>query len=350
MLEKYIQNLMAETHIPGIALAVVQAGEPVLMKGYGFANIEHSIPATEHTVYEIASIGKTFTAMLTMMLIEDGCISLNDAIVDYLENPPEAWKSVSLKHILSHQSGIASYTDAENYWNITRLDLSKDEILALVADLPLKFQPGEFNAYDNTGYYLLGLMIERVTGKSYAEALHDRIFAPLGMSATRMNDPGEIVLNRAAGYRWEDTTHNLRNKPYYSPSVTYAAGGQLSTIADMVKWEQALQQGNLISQHGLEAMWQPQLSTQGNEWEHLRYAVALGWFVFNYEGRRVVGHNGSILGFASNITRFMDDRITVIVLCNLDNITRPDAISLDIARYFCPQLASMTLQPPRQSN
>lgn len=145
--------------------------------------------------------------------------------------------------------------------------------------------------------------IERVTRQSYAEALRDRILSPLGMTATGMNDPGEIVLHRAAGYRWEHTTETLGNKPYYSPSVTYAVGGQLSTIADLVKWEQALQQGTPIGQSGLEAMWQPQLSTHGNEWEHLRYAVALGCFVFNYEGRRVVGHNGSILGLASNITR-----------------------------------------------
>jgi D-alanyl-D-alanine carboxypeptidase len=349
MLDDCIQNLMAEMHIPGMSIAVVQAGEPVLIKSYGFANIEHSIPATERTVYEIASIGKTLTAMLTMMLVDDGCIALDDTIVDYLENPPEAWKSVSLKHILCHQSGIPSYTDAENYWNITRLDLSKAEVLALVTDLPLKFPPGKFTAYDNTGYYLLGLMIERVTRQSYAEALRDRILTPLGMTATGMNDPGEIVLHRAAGYRWEHTTQTLRNKPYYSPSVTYAAGGQLSTIADLVKWEQALQQGTLISQSGLEAMWQPQLSTHGNEWEHLRYAVALGWFVLNYEGRRVVGHNGSILGFASNITRFMDDHITAIVLCNLDNISRPDVIALEIARYFCPQLINVMLQPPRDN-
>ena len=192
-------------------------------------------------------------------------------------------------------------------------------------------------------------MIERVTRQSYAEALRDRILTFLGMTATGMNDPGENVLHRAADYRWEHTTQTLRNKPYYSPSVTHAAGGQLSTIADLVKWEQALQQGTLISQSGLEAMWQPQLSTHGNEWEHLRYAVGLGPFVLNYQGRRVVGHNGSILGFARNITRFMDDNITAIVLCNLDNISRPDAIALEIAGYFCPQLTNVMLQPPPEN-
>ena len=135
-------------------------------------------------------------------------------------------------------------------------------------------------------------------------------------------------------------------------SITLVQAGEpvpISTIADLVKWEQALQQGTLISQSGLEAMWQPQLSTHGNEWEQLRYAVGLGWFVLNYQGRRVVGHNGSILGFASNITRFMDDNITAIVLCNLDNLSRPDAIALEIARYFCPHLTNVMLQPPPEN-
>jgi len=152
----------------------------------------------------------------------------------------------------------------------------------------------------------------------------------------------------------DDCIQNLMAQmhiPGMSIAVVQAGepGGQLSTIADLVKWEQALQQGTLISQSGLEAMWQPQLSTHGNEWEHLRYAVALGWFVLNSEGRPVVGHNGSILGFASNITRFMDDNITAIVLCNLDKIFRPDAIALEIARYFCPQLKNVMLQPPPEN-
>ncbi|HEY9650339.1 MAG TPA: serine hydrolase domain-containing protein, partial [Coleofasciculaceae cyanobacterium] len=183
MIDDYIQATMAREHIPGLSVAVIQEGEPILVKGYGLANVEHSVPATEDTVYEIASIGKTFTATVTMMLVEEGVISLNDWIVDYLDNPPEAWHPVTLKHILSHQSGIPSYTDAKNYWDITRLDLSKAEILALISELPLKFQPGDYSAYDNTGYYLLGLMLEKVTGQTYGELLRDRIFAPLGMNA-----------------------------------------------------------------------------------------------------------------------------------------------------------------------
>jgi D-alanyl-D-alanine carboxypeptidase len=344
VIDDYIRVTMTQNQIPGLSVAVVQEGEPVLVKGYGLANVEHSVGATEHTIYEIASVGKTFTATITMMLVEEGVISLDEPIIDYLDNPSLAWKTVTIQHILFHQSGIPSYTDAPNYWELTRLDLSKSEILALVTDLPLKFQPGEFSAYDNTGYYLLGLMLEKVTGQSYGDLLRDRIFAPLGMDATVMNDPKEIVPHRAAGYRLLNS--KLVNKPYYSPSVTYSAGGQLSSVADMMKWEQGLCRATLLKQSTLDLMWTAHFPNHRLDWEKLRYVAGLGWWVLNYGDRRVVGHNGSILGFASNITRFIDDKITVILLCNLDKISRPDAIAKEIAGYYCPALSEIGLQPP----
>lgn len=347
VIDDSLQAIMAQHHIPGLSVAVVQEGETVLMKGYGLANIEHTVSATEHTVYEIASIGKIFSAIATLLLVEEDLISLNDSIIDYLDDPPEAWQPVTLRHILTHQSGIPSYTDAPNYWELTRLELSKAEVLGLVSDLPLKFSPGQESAYDNTGYYLLGLMLETVTGKTYGEVLRDRIFAPLGMNATQMNHPAHIVPHRASGYQWRN--NQLYNKPYYSPSVTYSAGGQLSSVADMVKWEKALHNQTLLQPATLEQMWTPYPSARGNEWEDRKYVLGLGWFILNYGDRRVVSHNGSILGFASNITRFIDDRISVIVLCNLDRIARPDAIAKTVAGYYCPSLAELPLQPPEQT-
>ncbi|MDZ8051041.1 MAG: serine hydrolase domain-containing protein [Aulosira sp. ZfuVER01] len=348
VIDNYIQAIITKNQIPGLSVAVLREGKPILVKGYGLANVEHSVPASEKTVYEIASVGKTFTATVTMMLVEEGVISLDEAIAVYLDNLPIAWQSVTIKQILSHQSGIPNYTHAPNYWEITRLDLSKSEILALVTDLPLKFPPGEFSAYDNTGYYLLGLMLEKVTQKSYGNLLRERIFEPLGMNATIMNHPRDIVLHRAAGYRFLEG--KLVNKPYYSPSVTYSAGGQLSSVEDMVRWEQALYGKNLLKQSTLDLMWTPHPANQGDDWEKLRYVAGLGWWILNYSDRRVVGHNGAILGFASNITRFIDDKITVIVLCNLEQISRPDAIAKEIAGYYCSELANIPLQPPLKTN
>lgn len=348
MIDDYIQEIMNKNQIPGLSVAVVREGEGVLVKGYGLANVEHGVPASEKTVYEIASVGKTFTATATMMLVEAGVISLEDAIAQYLDNIPVAWQQVTIKQILSHQSGLPNYTEVANYWEISRQDLSKSEILALVTDLPLKFPPGEFSAYDNTGYYLLGLILEAVTQQSYADLLQQLIFQPLGMSATVMNHPRDIVLHRASGYSFFQG--KLVNKPYYSPAVTYSAGGQLSTVEDMVKWEQALCNATLLQPATLDLMWTPHPANQGGNWEKSRYIAGLGWWVLNYDHRRVVGHNGSILGFASNITRFIDDKITVIVLSNLDKIARPDAIAKKIADYYCPELRKVALQPPIEPN
>ncbi|MEM8780777.1 MAG: serine hydrolase domain-containing protein [Cyanobacteria bacterium P01_G01_bin.49] len=344
MIDEYIRDVMTQKQIPGLSVAVVREGEPILMKGYGIANLEHSVLATEKTVYEVASVGKTFTATVVMMLVEEGVIKLDNAIADYLDNFPSAWYLVKIEHILSHQSGIPDYTEAENYWDITPLDLSKAEILALVKDLPLKFRPGEHYGYDNTGYYLLGMMLEQITGQSYADLIQERLFKPLGMNSTKMNNPREIVPHRASGYRLPKD--KLINKPYYSPSVTYSSGGQLSSIEDMVKYEQELFSPTLLQQSTLDKMWTPHFPLHNEHWQQQRYTAGLGWQIVNYPSKQVVGHNGSIVGFASNITRFIDDRLTVIVFCNLDKISRPDAIAKEIAGYYCPAIASLPIQPP----
>lgn len=348
MIDDYIQNVMTQKQIPGMSVAVIKESKPLLMKGYGIANLEHSIPATEKTVYEVASVGKTFAAFVVMMLIEEGIIDLDKAIADYLDNLPAAWDSVTVKHILSHQSGLPSYTDVDNYWkDIIRYELSQVEIIDLVRDLPLMFQPGEYSSYDNTGYYLLGMMLEQITGRSYADLMHERLFKPLGMNTTRMNNPREIVPHRASGYRLPKD--KLINKPYYSPSVTYSAGGQLSSIGDMVKYERELCNPTLLQQSTLDLMWTPHYSLQRKNWQPERYAgylrVGLGWLMPDYPNKKVVSHNGSIVGFASNITRFIDDRLTVILFCNLDKIIRPDAIAKEIAGYYSPAIASLPIQP-----
>ena len=348
MIDEDIQNIMTEKQIPGMSVAVIKDGKSLLTRGYGIANLEHSVPATEKTVYEVASVGKTFTATVVMMLVEEGTIELDKAIADYLDNLPSAWHSVTVRHILSHQSGLPSYTDVDNYWkDIIRYDLSQAEIIALVKDLPLKFQPGEYCSYDNTGYYLLGMMLEQITGQSYADLMQERLFKPLGMNATKMNNPKEIVPLRASGYRLP--RNQLINKPYYSPSVTYSAGGQLSNIEDMVKYELELFRPTLLKQSTLDLMWTPHFPLYKDNWEKqgiAGYVVAgLGWWMPYYPSRRVVAHNGSIVGFASNITRFIDDRLTVILFCNLDKIIRPDAIAKKIANYYCPALASLPIRP-----
>ena len=349
MIDEYIQNTMTEKQIPGMSIAVIKEGKPLLVKGYGIANLEHSVSATEKTVYEIASVGKTFTAFVVMMFVEAGVIELDGAIANYLDDLPPAWHSVKVRHILSHQSGLPSYTGVENYWTeIIRLNLSQTEIINLVKDMPLMFKPGEYFSYDNTGYYLLGMMLQHITGIDYAELMQERLFQPLDMNSTKMNNPNEIVPHRASGYRLPKD--KLINKPYYSPSVTFSAGGQLSCIEDMVKYERELYNPTLLQQSTLDLMWTHHPSSSRKIWQPERYAgylrAGLGWLMPDYQNKPVVGHNGSIVGFAGNITRFIEDRLTVILFCNLDKIIRPDAIVKEIANYYCPALASLSIQPP----
>lgn len=342
MIDEYITTQMANYPIPGLSAAVVIEGTPVLMKGYGWANLELSVPATEHSVYEIASVSKTFTATTTMMLVENNEISLDDSITRFLDTSPPAWKPITIKHILCHQSGIRDYLGVPEYWQTTRLDVPREQIIGLVSQLPLMFAPGESWSYDNTGYYLLGFMLEKVSGKPYDALLRELIFKPLEMNVTVMNSPAAIIKNRAAGYRLENNT--LYNKEYYSPSGTFSSGGWLSSVADLVKWEAALYSEKLLKRTTLEQMWTPHESVRRNE-HSSGFTQGLGWYIPSYPKRKVVTHNGGIKGFSANMTRFIDDSITVILLCNLECMARPDVISKGIAEYFIPGLASEPLQP-----
>lgn len=347
--DDYIQETLLRENIPGLSVAVMRVGEPLLLCGYGLANVEHSVPAMAQTVYEIASVGKTFTAFVVMMLVEEGAIDLEGAIADYIEDLPEAWRSVKVRHILSHQSGLPNYTKVDNYWTeVCWAQLSRTEVVDLVRDQPLLFEPGTYSSYDNTGYFLLGIMLEKVAGCAYGELMRSRLFEPLGMSATRLNNYDEIVPHRASGYRWVDG--KLVNKPYYSSSVTFSGGGHLSSIEDMVKYEQELLNPTLLKQSTLELMWTYQPPSSGETWEAENYAAhlraGLGWLMPDYAGKHVVGHNGSIVGFASNITRFIDEGITVVLFCNLDKVVRPDALAKEIVGYYSTAIADVSIQPP----
>jgi D-alanyl-D-alanine carboxypeptidase len=327
----YIQDEMQKHHIPGLSLGIIQDDTPLLMKGYGLANVELSVPATKDTVYEIASITKLFTATMVMMFVQDGQIALDDPISTYLPNLPGAWSGITIRHILAHQSGIHSYTNTEKYWQKTRLDISRAEILELVSGLPLDFQPGERQAYDNTGYYLLGFLIEEISGKPYNICLKERIFDPLGMNRTRANDPYEIVAKRAAGYTYRDD--QLKNAEYYSTAGTFSGGILLSTVSDLAKWAGTLYTDTLLNQTNRGLMWTPHKSATANEDEN-GFVLGLGWFLVNHHGRRFAGHNGNIVGFSSSLTHFLDSHLTVITLCNLDTLEMPPEINLGVEAFY----------------
>ena len=329
LVTQFVLEKLKENHVPGCSIAILRDGEVQLMMGFGLANVEHDVPASAETVYEIASITKLFTATAIMQLVQAGKLKLSDPITSHLPDLPTAWSAVTIRHILTHQSGIKSYTAVDAYWDTTRLDISRSAILDLVRDLPLQFTPGTRQAYDNTGYYLLGLLIEAVSGESYGDYLRRHVFAPLGMDDTRVNDPYEIVPRRASGYSVENKT--VRNKVYYSPSGTFSAGVLLSTVVDLAKYAQSLYGDVLLSEPMRRLMWEGVVSAEKNELAN-NFQLGLGWFLVDWkDGRTFAGHNGSIVGFASAFAHFLDDRTTVIVLGNSDQLSAPQLLGFEVA-------------------
>ena len=299
---------MKRHQIPGLSLAVLKNGKILKAKGYGFANMEWSVPATPETVYQLASVTKCFTATAVMQLVEDGKLTLKDRILGHLPDLPKAWSEVTVWHLLTHSSGIKSYTQLAAIADNPTKHFSAAEMIALVADLPLEFRPGERYDYSNTGYYLLGMLIENRSGQSYGAFLEKRIFKPAGMADTRVNDFSEIILRRATGYVFRDG--RIYNGLFVNPSQPFAAGALVTSASDLARWDAALYTDKIVKQSTLQQMWTTaDLGPLSN--------YGLGWGTRKTQGRRYVQHNGGIIGFSTHMRRGLDDGLTIIVLANL---------------------------------
>jgi D-alanyl-D-alanine carboxypeptidase len=337
-IDRYIETEMRKLHIPGVSLAVVRDGRIVKAKGYGLANIEANSAATPKTVYELGSIGKQFTATAVMMLVEEGKISLDDKITKYFPDAPESWNRVTIRQLLTHTSGIQNHVAVPGYLKIFKTDITfettpaRENLLKEFYKLPMEFEPDETWAYDNTGYYLLGFIIEKTSGKSYYQFLKERIFQPLGMNATTNTDPRPFVPNRAAGYEW--VKDKYENRPPLLPTIAFSAGTIVSTVEDMAKWDAALYGEKLLKKSSLEQMWTP---AKGKDKATLPFSYGFGWLIENYHGHRLIHHSGGTFGFSTVIHRFVDDKLTIIILTNhTDRII--DQLSINIARMYIPRL------------
>jgi D-alanyl-D-alanine carboxypeptidase len=336
--DSYIEAQMRRLHIPGVSLAVVRDGKIVKAQGYGLANIEANSVATRKTVYEIGSISKQFTAAAVMLLVEDGKLGLDDKLTRYFPNAPESWDRITIRHLLTHTSGIQNHVAVPGYLNIFKTDISfettprGDELLKEFYKLPMEFEPGETWAYDNTGYYLLGFIIEKAGGKSYHEFLQERIFRPLGMNATADTDPRPVVLNRAVGYEW--VKDKYENRPPLLPTVAFSAGSIISTVEDMAKWDAALYTEKLLKNSSLAQIWTPSRTRDGAV---ASFDYGFGWFIDSYHGRRFVQHSGGTPGFSSVIYRFLDDKLTVIILTNHSDRFL-DQLAIETAGMYVPRL------------
>jgi CubicO group peptidase (beta-lactamase class C family) len=324
----FVNGFLKKRQIPGCAVMVRHEGKVVLSEGYGIANLEHGIRVTPQTVFQSGSMGKQFTAMAVMMLVEEGKLSLDDRVSRHL-SVPSKWARITIRHLLTHTSGLGDYPEdfslQKNY--------TEDELLKMIAAQPLGFGPGEKWNYSNLGYVTLGILIHKVSGAFYGELLQQRIFGPLEMKNTRIINEADIIPNRAAGYVLKEGV--LKNQEWVAPAVNTTADGSLYfTIEDIAKWDEALEAKKLLSPAGFEQMWTPVKLNDGSSAPY-----GFGWGIRKTDsGRTVLEHSGAWQGFAANIARYPEDRLTVAILCNRAGA---DAayIAKKVAEFYVPALA-----------
>jgi CubicO group peptidase (beta-lactamase class C family) len=335
-IDDFVRNEMKQQQAPGLTLAVVRNGEVVKAQGYGLANVEHQVPAKRETVYQSGSLGKQFTATAVMLLVEDGKVKLDDQVSMYLPDTPEAWKGVTIRHLLTHTGGIKEYTSILNL----RVDYTEDELLKKAFDLPLDFPPGEKWKYSNTGYAVLGILVSKVAGKFYGDMLQERVFAPLGMKTARIISEADIIPNRAAGYHF--VKGELKNQDWVAPKVNTTGDGSLYlTVDDLIQWDAALYTEKVLKKTSLDQMWTPAKTNDGKATEY-----GFGWALSTVNGHARIHHGGAWQGFSSYIDRYVDDKLTVIVLMNLAPGGKgrpggnPGKIAAEVAALVEPALAS----------
>jgi CubicO group peptidase (beta-lactamase class C family) len=325
--DAFVQQQMQKQRIPGLALLVVKDGQTLKSKGYGIANLEHQVPVKPETIFQSGSVGKQFTAAAVMMLVEEGKLALEDPIGKHL-TVPEGWRGITIRHLLTHTSGTGDYPQDMDY----RKDYTEDELLQMVTSQPLQFKPGEQWSYSNLGYITLGILIHKISGKFYGDFLQERVFRPLGMSATRIINEADIIPNRAAGY--QIVKEEIKNQDWVAPILNTTADGALYfNIEDLAKWDAALYTEKLLKKSSLDEIWAPVTLGDGSA-----YPYGFGWVVGEYNGHRRIEHGGGWQGFATHIARYVDDRLTVVALTNLAQ-ANPSYFTHGVAGFYVPALA-----------
>lgn len=327
-IDEFIKAEMQKQKIPGVSLAVIRDGQIVYAKGYGYANVEHQVPVKPETIFQSGSVGKQFTAMAIMLLVEEGKIGLDDKISKYFTDAPAEWNNITVRHLLTHTSGMTDYPKDFDF----RADYTEGDIYKRIKTVPLGFQPGEKWAYSNLGYVTLGILVNRVTGKFYGDFLKERVFDPLGMTTARVINEADIIPNRADGYVL--AKGELKNQAWVSPSLNTTADGALYlTVLDMAKWEAALNGGKLLQKTGYEAMWAPVKLNDGK-----KHPYGFGWMFADANGKQIIEHGGAWQGFKSMITRYPEDKLTVVVFANLINASEKK-LARGVLEIYHPQLA-----------
>ena len=339
--DEYVIAQIAERHVPGAAVAVIQKGRVVKMRGYGLASVEFEAPVTVDTVFEIGSVSKQMTAAAILLLVEERKVKLDEHISAYLPNTPDAWKDVTVRHLLTHSSGIKSYTSLTGFELSRRLSVV--DFIKQLSPHPLEFTPGERNIYSNSGFNLLAFIVEARSGMKYIDFMKKRIFAPLGMTHTTDRDPQFIVKKRASGYEWEGD--HLGGRDASLTDLT-GAGSIVSTIGDMVKWSKAVGDNTLLKQSSRTEWWKKFVFNNGKESPY-----GFGWRFSEIRSHRLIGHTGQTAGFGSAHFRYPDSDTIVIALTNIGENGVGGAIAAGVAKLYIPSMSlrAMKVDPGSDS-
>jgi len=294
---------------PGGVVLVARRGEVLFRRAYGMADIELGVPMEPEHVLEIASITKQFTAVAILQLVEQGRLGLEDDVRKHLPGFDTRGRTITVEQVLTHTAGLPNLVDRADFEELARRDHTTEELLALTAGQPLHFEPGTGFRYSDTGYILLGAIIERLSGLSYGDYVKREIFRPLGMERSVYADDRRIIPGRARGYVIEEG--EVSNAPYLSMTVPHAAGGLASTVDDLLRWHLALRAGSVLSPELLERAWSPRTLPDGTV-----SGYGFGWQICTLAGHRTVEHGGFIPGFLAAALQLPDDGLDVIVLVN----------------------------------
>lgn len=333
-LNTYVQSEMRKAQIPGVAIAVLKKGRIVVAKGYGIANVEHNVPVTTKTIFQSGSLGKMFTAAVVMKEVERGRLNLNDPISKYITGFPASWRPITIRHLLTHTSGIPNVGDDFDF----KLEYTDDALIKSAAALPLLFKPGSRWSYSNTGYVLLGIIVKRAIGREYWDILQSDVFNPLGMKTARVISSRDIVPNRAGGY--ELVNGALKNADYVSAKMNTTADGSLYfSLDDLIAWSRGIDQRKVLRPESWKQIFTPVRLNSGRP-----HPYGLGWELGTAKGQQRPYHGGTWQGFKTFFSRYLADDLSIILLANSME-TDTDKFVEGIAKLWDPALVTKGPRP-----
>ncbi len=312
-LEQKIDKLLStryKSELSGATALVARNGKVIYRKAFGMANMELGVPMKPEHVFEIGSITKQFTAVGILMLVEQGKLTLNDELTKFIPDYPTHGKKITVHHLLTHTSGIKSYTGMPGLREFAKKDMTPTELIDFFKNEPMDFDPGEAYKYNNSGYILLGYIIEKLTGETYADFIEENIFKKIGMTSSYYGSTTNIIPNRASGYQ-KGGDNVYRNADYISMTIPYAAGSLMSNVDDMLKWQQAIKNNTLVTQNSINKAFTNYTLNSGKPIDY-----GYGWNMNEINGAPTIEHGGGIFGYTTQGVYVPEEEVYVIILTN----------------------------------